>query len=1118
MALTNHDRVSKAMKLLHDALGPYVRREMKAEYKIQWFAEVEHAVGRQLDDGSTEEPNLDISALLSVMQWRWNEVFGKKLSQADRSLVHELRDIRNRWAHQDPFSTDDAYRALDSAHRLLSAIAAPEAAELDAMKAETLRAKFNEQARSERRRRASGRLVEQTTGSAGLTPWRDIMTPHPDVAGGNYLNAEYAADLSQVHAGTAAPEYQDPRNFFQRTYLTKGLKTLLGNALNRLHDHADGRRVGDPVIKLQTNFGGGKTHSMLALYHLFSEVNTADLPGVDELLAEAGIDQPARANRAVLVGTALGPGQQRKKPDGTLINTLWGEMAWQLLGAEGYQLVAESDRRRTSPGADTLRVLFRQSEPSLILIDEWVAFIRQLGDQNDLPAGTFDTNIAFVQALAEAVSGSPGTLLVASLPQSDIEVGGEFGKAALDRLEHVFHRIESTWRPADTRESYEIVRRRLFQELTDPDLSRKRDAVIDEMVAFYGKNRADFPAEVRERTYRDAMRAAYPIHPELFERLHEDWGSLDKFQRTRGVLRLMSSVIHVLWERGDQSPMIMPGLVPLDHANVREELLHYLDPTWSSVVEKDVDGEGALPGMIDQENAASLGRFQATKRVARTIFLGSAPIPQAANRGIDERRIRLGAAQPGESPAVYGDALRRLRDRATYLYVDGDRHWYATQPTVTKLAQDRALQQKPDEIAMEIIRRLRAAARSRSEFHGVHVAPQSSGDVPDEREVRLVILDPEQPHISKDDKSPAMLSAKEILQSRGTGPRMYKNTLVFLAPDATRVHDDLEATVRQYLAWQSINDEREQLNLDAFQTRQAETRLRDMDERIDQQIPETYSWLLVPVQPDPHAEIEWDAVWLRSSDTLAERAANRLKQDSRLVTMLGAPILKMRLDGVPLWGNNDHVSVRQLQDYYAQYLYLERLRDPQVLIGAIQQGVGQLTWRQDGFAYAGRWNPETERYEGLVAGQNPAQILADGNDVLIKADVAARQIDVERAASEGEEARAAGGDGRRIANGGDEYVHSEGATGTVEPQQEVERPYTRFFGAIEIDDHDRFVRLAGDVGEAIVAHLAGKPKAKVRVSIEIEAEIPGGADDHLRRTVSENARTLGFRTSEFERE
>jgi hypothetical protein len=472
------------------------------------------------------QPNQDTQALLAVMWDQWNVVFKNILSQAHRSIVSELRDVRNQWAHQNAFSADDAYRALDSIYRLLGAISAEEAIEVERSKFELLRLRFEDQARKETRRAATVAIEGQPVG--GLKPWREVVTPHPDVASGRYLQAEFAANLGQVHRGEGVDEYRDPAEFFRRTFLTDGLRRLLVNALKRLSG-----KGGDPVIDLQTNFGGGKTHSMLALYHQFSGVPAAELPGIEPVLQETGIDQPPKVRRAVLVGQDICPGNTHKKAGGIEVRTLWGELAWQLLGREGYALVAEADRTGTNPGA-ALRELFQKTAPCLVLIDEWVAYVRQLYGTFGLPAGSFEANLTFAQALTEAAMAVPGVLVVASLPASDIEIGGIGGHEALARLRNTFGRVDAPWRPANTEEGFEIVRRRLFQPIAEPGLFVVRDAVVRAFAELYRSQAAEFPTFCKEADYGRRLQAAYPIHPELFDRLFNDWSSLERFQRTRG--------------------------------------------------------------------------------------------------------------------------------------------------------------------------------------------------------------------------------------------------------------------------------------------------------------------------------------------------------------------------------------------------------------------------------------------------------------------------------------------------------------------------------------------------------------------------------------------------------
>src|SRR5215475_12203557 len=769
MAITNYERVGKAMEMLKAGLAPFVEREFKNLYKGRALVEAQRLMTSERLDANRPFTTWDAAVLLRLMWDAWNDVFRRTLGQAERSLVIELRDVRNKWAHQESFSSDDADRALDSAERLLTAVSAPQADEVHKIKMELRRTVFDEQVRSDRRRSA-GTAIESAAASH-LKPWREVVTPHRDVASGHYQQAEFAADLWQVHLGEGTDEYKHPVEFFRRTYLTESLQRLLVGAVQRLEGHG-----GDPVVQLQTNFGGGKTHSMLALYHLCSGTAPSELPGIDGVMQNAEAKTLPTARRVVLVGNKISPGNPVTKPDGTVVRTLWGELAWQLGGKKAFQRLRADDEKATSPG-DMLRELFNTYGPCLILIDEWVAYARQLHDQSDLPAGTFETQFTFAQALTEAAKAAQHCLLVISLPASDsadhtadVEVGGQRGREALDRLRNVVGRVESSWRPASAEEGFEIVRRRLFEPLADPAQYTDRDVVVRAFADLYRTQHQEFPPECRDADYEKRMRAAYPIHPEVFDRLYTDWSTLVKFQRTRGVLRLMAAVIHSLWEKEDRSPLIMPASLPVEDPRVQFELTRYLSDNWVPVIEKDVDGPNSLPRRIDGE-IPNLGKFAASRRVARTIYLGSAPTTTAANRGLEDRRVKLGCVMPGESPAVFGDALRRLAAAATYLYQDGPRYWYSTQPTVTKLAEDCAEQLKrdPDKVVYELAKRLRADLRTMGDFKRVHPLPGSSADIPDDLDARLVVLGVDHAY-TREPGNAAETAAKAILEARGGTP------------------------------------------------------------------------------------------------------------------------------------------------------------------------------------------------------------------------------------------------------------------------------------------------------------------------------------------------------------
>ena len=1111
MAITNQERIGKALELLRQGLQPFIERELQNHYGKYWVTTVTSTWRNELAWRDDDTPHLDTAALLKIMWEQWNEVFRKTLGFTERSLVSELREWRNKWAHQESFSTDDTYRALDSAARLLAAVSATvQADEIERMKFDLLRVRFDEQVRSEKRK-AGGSLIEAAA-SGMLKPWREVVTPHPDVASGRYQQAEFAADLWQVHLGEGSDEYRDPIEFFRRTYLTESLKRLLVGAVKRLTG-----KDGDPVVQLQTNFGGGKTHSMLALYHLFSGYRPAELPGVDTVLTEASVTELPKVRRVVLVGNKLSPGNPTVKPDGTVVRTLWGELAYQLGGKDAYARIAHDDERATNPG-DRLRELFNAYGPCLILIDEWVAYARQLHDQSDLPGGSFETQFTFAQALTESAKLASRCLLVISLPASDtatsspvddVEVGGIRGREALDRLRNVVGRVESSWRPATAEEGFEIVRRRLFQPLAGPEAFKYRDVTARAFAELYTTHAAEFPPECRNTEYERRIKEAYPIHPEIFDRLYEDWSTLVKFQRTRGVLRLMAAVIHCLWEKGDRSPLILPSTIPIDDSRVQFELTRYLSDNWAPIIQKDVDGPNALPLSIDREVPA-LGKVSATRRVARTIYLGSAPKSAMSRRGLEERRIKLGCVMPGESPSVFGDALRRLAATATYLYQDGTHYWYDTQPTVTKMAEDRAeqLRHNPDAVAMELEKYLREYARAMGGFSRVHLLPRSGADVPDDLETRLVILSTDHPY-SKGTGNAAEQTARTLLESRGSAPRHYRNTLVFLAADKARL-PDLDGALRTFLAWESILNEKETLNLTPFQVKQAENQHKSARQTVEARLPEVYCWLLVPEQTTPQSPITWQAIRLSGDGALAVRAFKRLQHEELVLTRLGSTILRRYLDQIPLW-RGDHVTVRQLVEDFATYIYLPRLTMPEVLIAAIQDGIASLTWATETFVYAERYDEQMGRYVGLRAGER-ITLTIDSGGVVVKPDVARRQLE-----TDAHEAHptVAGSDG-------------QGTTTNPLPSQTIPLPLDstslppaapstphRFYGSVRLDPN-RVGRDAGRIAEEVIAHLIGQLGADVTVTLEIEARSPKGFSDQIVRIVLENGRTLKFTTCEFD--
>jgi len=931
-----------------------------------------------------------------------------------------------------------------------------------------------------------------------LKPWREVAVPHEDVLKGTFQQAEFAADLSRVHAGTATPEYQNAVLFFQRTFITEGMRLLLDSVVKRLVG-----KGGDPVIQLQTAFGGGKTHTMLAVYHLAKgEALASDLPGVSAILDAAGVTELPRARVAVLDGIKSSPNQPVVR-DGQTIRTLWGDLAWQLGKAEGYALVADADASGTSPGKDVLADLLGRYAPCVILIDELVAYVRQFEESKTLTGGSFDSNLSFVQALTEALKAVPTAVLLASLPESDKEAGSLRGVKALAALAHYFGRIQTLWKPVGTEEAFEIVRRRLFSNIND---KLAAESVCRAFADYYTANSEDFPRETQESRYFDRLMHAYPIHPEVFDRLYEDWSSLDNFQRTRGVLKLMAKVIHRLWKDNDKDPLIMPGSLPLQDADTRNEVIYYLPPGWDPVVERDVDGERAETTDIENRDTR-LGSVQACRRSARAIFLGSAP--STANqmvRGIELERVALGVAQPGQQVGIYKDALRRLGDRLHYLNSANNRFWFDTRPNLRREMEERKRRFQDKEDVFPAIRDRVQKSFASGVFGSIHIFTASS-DVPDDWQLRLVVLPPDAA-FSRSGQSLAIDRATEILKNRGDQPRFKQNRLIFLAADYDSV-SRLKDQVRSTLAWQSIvGDIREmKLNLDQIQSRQASKSLEDANEALRRMIRETYKWMVAPMQEARPgkglSEIQWEHFQVNPGAPNLSQEIERVLKENELLITEWAPIHLATVLKNWFWKDDvKEANALNVWQQSCQQLYLPRLKDDTVFQHTLAAGAES----RDFFGFA--QGKEDGRYVGFAFGKRTSLFL-DSSLLLIEPVTAAGYAEAQRAAEEA--ALGTTGTGKVTPRIVEPAKPTHPTGGGAAPQSAKKQ----FYGSIEIDAIQAKKQFA-DLVDEVVLQFTSRPGVKVKIAIEIQAEAATGFDDRLQRAVKENCNVLRFKNAEFE--
>ncbi|MFE5290488.1 DUF499 domain-containing protein [Nocardia sp. NPDC056611] len=1116
MALSHQQRVGRGFEILAEGLGPVVDLVMQgaAPAGKDWLellgATVKNSGGMKF---SKEDPAVQLKAITE-----YKHLFHDQIGHSGYRFASELRETRNAWAHNEKLSYDDTYRGLDTMERLLTAVGASSAAESIREQREEHRVQTEDKRTRDRVRKSASTTVSVPAEKLGS--WREVMIPHEDVRTGQYARAEFAADLHQVATGQArSDEYADPIQFFRRTYLTDGLKELLTSTARRIA----GDDNADPVFNLQTNFGGGKTHSMLAIWHLFTPglaVTKFPQP-VQDMLGKTTLVEGVR--RVAIVGNRIETAKPSTKDGRPGINTLWGELAWQLGGQDAYDIVAESDKARV-PSGESLEQLLRAYAPAVILIDEWVAYARLLHGRDDLPGGTFEAQFTFAQTLTDMAKTIPGLMLVVSIPASsdpadknarasDAEVGGVRGQETLERLQNVIGRVSKHWRPATPGEAFEIVRRRLFEEPTAQAI-KDRDFIAKALVKFYREHSAEFPREVFEPSYEDKIKAAYPIHPELFQRLYEDWSTLERFQKTRGVLRLMSAVIYRLWQAEDPAPLIMPGSLPLGDEWVLSEVTHYLSDSWRAVIEADVDAPSSTPERVDKSRAVFAQRHL-TRRLARSAFLASAARTGAQQKGVERKRIWLGTALPGDVVGNFASAIHLLSEQALYFYSDGNLYWYDTQQSINRLARDRAEDYRNhlEDVYVEIVARIKDRDfKHKGSFLGIYPAPVRNDEILDYPDVRLVIVHPRHHYSSQTKENPAFLFASETLESRGNSPRENQNMLVFAVADRELL-DNLMDSVRDYLAWKTIVEdvEKEELHLLSDQVAMAKDRRKTANDTVGLRLTQAYNTVYYPIWDKNAGRIALQSAPVDEDGKLIpERVGAKLVDLDKLRTVIGPRlILNDLVKNLGKVWESGHIAFGDLWKYYCRFPYLSRLRNRKVLEEGVRRVFDELTGGVEGFALASDFDAETGRYIELRipgTGEDSGPIT-DGTLLVDLSRAKAQRAEDERKLSEPEDVLESRDDQSTPSNpssGGQRTEDGAGAEWQGHASLTVPQVKNAWFSGNFQVDPERFGRDLSRLSQDLLALLKASDGVELNVSVQIEAHRPDGFPDDTVMKVVEN--------------
>ena len=1107
IARPNRDALNKAIDVYRDAMRPFIVRTLRTVKGAKPEELIERALPPNQAERFREErvskeigDAVDVGHFPHIVQKNWGEAFAKPLrDRVVQNLIWVISHARNTAAHPGEsdldrnFATSRLSDIVDVLKRF-----GPAAAK----KVEDIRAELAEETRPPTDETSPAPAPPEARSGGGvpnLKPWREVIRPAQDVTQGAFKAADFAAQLQTVYDGrTAQSEYGDPVAFFARTYLTPGMRALLLNALKRVAGNG-----GAPVIQMKTGFGGGKTHSLIALYHLMTSMDAlANPPGgrngddALDIMREAGLspDDSVRTRVAVLDGTHLAPTDDEPTENGDPLNTLWGVMAHQLGGQPAYDLIGEAARTGSAPGGGQLDRILQRFGPCVILIDELLAYTRN---------ADVDPVLTFLQNLTQAVSRSSNSVLVVTLPEARAEAGGERGQEALEKIERemdsverVFARTEVVWRPLEVNEAFEVVRRRLFGDEID---EQERDATCKAFVDMYGKAKAEYPQGVFEQRYLERMKACYPIHPEIFDRLYEDWSTIPQFQRTRGVLRVMANCISRLYRSQDSAPLIMPGSIPFHDSRVSDEFVTLLGKQWDAVM-GEVDKDNNKADELDDGSQ----RFQevggAARRVARAVFLGSAR--GGAQVGVDRRQIHLGVVLPGQGVPRYNEALDALSGQLHYMYNDAGRYYFHAEPNLNRLANDREAQVTDREITDRIRRFLEESEPVARSYGRMPVAlfPSGSEEIPDDETARLVILPMSKPMQTRSqERDLAREEALEILRKRGEAGRSKRNTLLFLAAKSDSVRK-LRDEARRYLAWDSILEgDRKIQGLTEDRRMQAVTAKANAGRAMNAACSSAYRWLLVPFQSDPvKDDYSMTAYDTNPEGEIIAAAINKATQSEALVEKLSPSALLSTLQQY-VWSNpvyGENATVEKVWHLMTGHVYLHRLRNWDVLRACVEEGVKAglfgLAPDEDGQRRSVQYGPGTTAMMDL---RGRVLLTAEKAKQLIAAQ--------ERPNAGGESASAPAG---ALVSPGPTPLG--GTASGVAPRA----------GAVRMTARKR---ISGDISEDDVKALRQEiirtvldDGGSVTVEIIVTGDKPGGFSESARRAVRENSAQLSLEFNE----
>lgn len=678
------------------------------------------------------------------------------------------------------------------------------------------------------------------TDAYDLKPWTKVAVPHDDILGGDFDLSSYAANLGQVdgEAARCPVVYRDPVAFYEATYLTSALDELLRDVAGVLAGGA-----GNRVLQLHTPFGGGKTHTLIALLHLARHREALRAAGWCDDYPDPG---PTRVVVLPCLDLDAAGGRQ---VDGIHVRTLWGELAMRAGGPDAYAIVQAADELRVNPGGDLLRQVL-DGQPTLILLDEVLTYVEAAFG---VPIGGSggDTNLGrqclmFLQYLTEVVRGLPHCAMVYSLQRSVGEAVGD--EQLLQMLDNLVSRVDAKREPVTGDEVLHVVQRRLFKDLgprgTREAVAREYGALLSAYCAQTAQTESEKRAaqDVGVRLTERVMRS-YPFHPELLDLMYHRWGSLPSYQRTRGALQFLATVVGALWRQGEGvSPLIGPGDVPL-HANmVRNTFFSQVGEreAMKAVLDADLLGTGARCQKVDRAIEDDVPAYQSYRigtRLTRALALYSFGAKPGEDRGVLRADLLAASQLPGLPGDVLDDALDRLTVTLLYIHGSGRRYRFEKRPNLNKLIEEELDKIKAHEVR-EAVRKAFLAELGDAPGHAIW--PASPAAVVDAPRFQAVFWGPG--HALGDHDTLAMT----WLEQSDGGKRTYKNALCFVVPDKGKLDAAYEAA-RKQCAIQRLLDERRQRAFEKDDIDDLTRRRKSVDDALAAAARQIYARLLLPI-------------------------------------------------------------------------------------------------------------------------------------------------------------------------------------------------------------------------------------------------------------------------------